>query len=202
MPWLLASPGISSHDIDYIEYVGPHLTCGGIVRTCVVSMWKNDIKCKYMFMFTLKNLACKGVWCILYQRINVQYFWSLLWLSKVFTNGRRHYICDIFSHWLSICSAINEKSCPGLWKKFLLCSQLKSHKFSLEQMIIIIINTWTNIIAVTAKFYPFHIMMPYYGNAYSIIDHLWWESIHWSLVNSSHKGPVMQGPPLLMLKAF
>ena len=24
-------------------------------------MWKNDIKCKYMFMFTLKNLARKGL---------------------------------------------------------------------------------------------------------------------------------------------
>ena len=24
-------------------------------------MWRNDIKCKYMFMFSLKYLACKGV---------------------------------------------------------------------------------------------------------------------------------------------
>ena len=24
-------------------------------------MWRNDIKCKYMFMFPLKNLACKGL---------------------------------------------------------------------------------------------------------------------------------------------
>ena len=24
-------------------------------------MWRNDIKCKYMFMFSLKNLACKGL---------------------------------------------------------------------------------------------------------------------------------------------
>ena len=24
-------------------------------------MWRNDIKCKYMFMFSLKNLARKGL---------------------------------------------------------------------------------------------------------------------------------------------
>ena len=24
-------------------------------------MWRNDIKCRYMFMFSLKNLACKGL---------------------------------------------------------------------------------------------------------------------------------------------
>ena len=27
--------------------------------TCVISMWRNEIKCEYMFMFTLKNLARK-----------------------------------------------------------------------------------------------------------------------------------------------
>ena len=60
MPWLLMSPGqISSHDIDYVEYVGPCLTWGRILSTCVISIWSNDIKCKYMFVFPLKNLARK-----------------------------------------------------------------------------------------------------------------------------------------------
>ena len=52
---------ISSHDIDYVEYVGPGLTWVRILSTCVVSMWSDDIKCKYMFMFPLKNLARKGL---------------------------------------------------------------------------------------------------------------------------------------------
>ena len=52
---------ISSHDTDYIEYLGPYLTWGRILRTCVISMWRNDIECKYMSMFTLKNLARKGL---------------------------------------------------------------------------------------------------------------------------------------------
>ena len=69
------------------------------------------------------------------------YFWFLLWLNKIIANGRKHYICDVFSHWLRICSVVNEKPCPGLWKKYLLRSLLKSHKFSFEQMIITIINT-------------------------------------------------------------
>ena len=51
----------ASHDIDYIEYVGPSLTRGRILSTCAISMWRNDAKCKYMFMFPLKNLARKGL---------------------------------------------------------------------------------------------------------------------------------------------
>ena len=35
---------ISSHDIDYVEYVGPGLTWGRILSTCVITMWSNDIK--------------------------------------------------------------------------------------------------------------------------------------------------------------
>ena len=52
---------ISSHDIDYIEYVARSLTWRRILSTCVISMWMNDTKCKYMFMFPLKNLARKGL---------------------------------------------------------------------------------------------------------------------------------------------
>ena len=47
--------------IDYIEYVGPYLIWGWSLSICVISMWRNDIKCKYMFMFILKNLAHKGL---------------------------------------------------------------------------------------------------------------------------------------------
>ena len=52
---------ISSHDIDYVEYVGPYLTWWRILSTCVIPMQRNDIKCKYLFMFPLKNLAHKGL---------------------------------------------------------------------------------------------------------------------------------------------
>ena len=46
MPWLLTSP---RHQQPWY------------LRTCVTSMWNNDIKCKYMIMFPLKNLARKGL---------------------------------------------------------------------------------------------------------------------------------------------
>ena len=55
----LRRQGISSHDIDYVEFVGPGLAWGRILSTCVISTWSNDIKCKYMFMFPLQNLARK-----------------------------------------------------------------------------------------------------------------------------------------------
>ena len=49
------------HCIDYVEYLGPGLTWGRILSTYIVSMWRNDIKCNYMFMFPLKILARKGL---------------------------------------------------------------------------------------------------------------------------------------------
>ena len=61
MPWFLRRQDISSHDIDYIEYVGPSLTWGSVQSTCVKSMWRNDIKCKYMFMLPQKQFARKGL---------------------------------------------------------------------------------------------------------------------------------------------
>ena len=45
----------------YIEYVGPGLTWWRILSICTISMWSNDIKCKYVFTFPLKNLARKGL---------------------------------------------------------------------------------------------------------------------------------------------
>ena len=61
MPWSLRRQVISSQDIDYIEYEGPSVTRGRILSTCVISMWRNDTKCNYTFMFPLKKLARKGL---------------------------------------------------------------------------------------------------------------------------------------------
>ena len=58
-PGSLRRQGISSNDIDCIEYVGPSLTWERISGTCVMSMWSNDTKCKYMLPFSLKKLARK-----------------------------------------------------------------------------------------------------------------------------------------------
>ena len=44
-----------------IENVGPSLTWRRILSTCVISMRRFDTKCKYMFLFPLKNLARKGL---------------------------------------------------------------------------------------------------------------------------------------------
>ena len=59
-PGSLRRQDISSHDIDYVEYVGPCLTWIRISSTWVISMLRNDIKCKYLFMSAL-NLARKGL---------------------------------------------------------------------------------------------------------------------------------------------
>ena len=56
-PGCFCHQAISSHDIDYANWVGPCLTRGRISTTCVMSMWRNHRKCEYMFL--LKNLARK-----------------------------------------------------------------------------------------------------------------------------------------------
>ena len=61
-PGSLRRQDISSHVIDYyMKYAGPSLIWEMILSTCVKSMWRNDIKGEYMFMFPSKNLACKGL---------------------------------------------------------------------------------------------------------------------------------------------
>ena len=60
-PGSLRHQDISSHNIDYVEYAGPCLTWGRISTTCVISMCRNDIKCKYLFMFPWQSLPRKGL---------------------------------------------------------------------------------------------------------------------------------------------
>ena len=60
-PASLCCQDISTNDIDYVEQASSCLTWGIISTSCVMSMWRNDIKCKYMFLFPLKKLARKGL---------------------------------------------------------------------------------------------------------------------------------------------
>ena len=48
-PGSLCRQGTSSHDIDNVEWVSPCLIWGRISTTCAISMWRNDIQCKYIF---------------------------------------------------------------------------------------------------------------------------------------------------------
>ena len=60
MPWLLTSPG--HHQPWYwLRRKGRFLSYLRKDFNCVVSMWRNDTQCQYMFMFPLKNLARKGL---------------------------------------------------------------------------------------------------------------------------------------------
>ena len=77
-PGSLRRQDISSHDIDYIEYVGPSRIRGSVLSTCVKSMWSNGIKCKYMFVFPLKNLARKGLKLYFFNHMGVPYALSNL----------------------------------------------------------------------------------------------------------------------------
>ena len=50
---------INNHDIDWVKLLTPGLIPGMISIIYGMSVWRNDIKCKYMFLFPLKNLARK-----------------------------------------------------------------------------------------------------------------------------------------------
>ena len=47
-PGSLRRQDISSHDIDYVEYVTSCLTWGRNTITCAISVWKNDINWRYI----------------------------------------------------------------------------------------------------------------------------------------------------------
>ena len=61
MPWLLMSPDHQHPWYWLCWIVNPCLTLGRISTISVTSMSRNDIKCKYTFLFPLQNLACKGL---------------------------------------------------------------------------------------------------------------------------------------------
>ena len=52
---------ILSAYIQWYLYVGPGHTWRRILSICVILMWSNDMKYKYMFMIPLNNLARKGL---------------------------------------------------------------------------------------------------------------------------------------------
>ena len=76
MSLLCIAQGRTRKRVPYVEYVGPGLTWGRILRTCVISIWSNDIKCIYMFVFPLKNLAHKELMDTIKVRYHKNYFLS------------------------------------------------------------------------------------------------------------------------------
>ena len=57
----LHSQVVSTHDIDYVEWLATCLPWQKISSTCAITVWGNDRNCKYIFMVLLKNLAHKGL---------------------------------------------------------------------------------------------------------------------------------------------
>ena len=57
MPWLLTSPGHQQPWYWLCSICMSWSYMRGDLSTYVVSMWSNDIKCKYMFMFPLKKIG-------------------------------------------------------------------------------------------------------------------------------------------------
>ena len=69
-PGSLRRQDISTHDIGYVEYMWSCLTSGGISTTCAMSVWRNDINCKCIFMY---------LWKIQYVRAKLHSYTDYLW---------------------------------------------------------------------------------------------------------------------------
>ena len=103
MPWVLVSP-CHSHPWYWLCKIGRSLSytkkeSSTSTTTCVMSVWRNDINCKYMFKFPPKNLACKGLifhtllvfffpfqlfWSLMTVRVNVNAWWRHLPSNPVY----------------------------------------------------------------------------------------------------------------------
>ena len=53
--------------------------------------------------------SSKSGWVFISMWNNVPFSICVTWLSKVSASERRRYICNVFSHWLRSCSAIDKK---------------------------------------------------------------------------------------------
>ena len=61
MPWILSSPGHQQPWYWLYRICRSSLTWGSLLSTCIKSMWRDDLRYKYMFMFPQKSLACEGL---------------------------------------------------------------------------------------------------------------------------------------------
>ena len=68
----------STHDIDHKEWVSSCLTWGRISTTCLMSMWRNEINCRYICMFPVENLVHKRLRWILVG-LSISYWHLVLW---------------------------------------------------------------------------------------------------------------------------
>ena len=95
---------ISSHDIDYVKSVGPGIIRGTISTIYGLLLWRNDMKCKYMFLFPLKNLARKELIGHVIRRLSCIYVTSFLITSTPCWDGDRDAL--IFFVWGYLASSI------------------------------------------------------------------------------------------------
>ena len=78
---LSRSISLRRQGICYVEYVLVLLE-EGFLSTCVRSIWSNDIKCKYMFVFPLHNLARKELTCAVPLWSIVSYLYLQHWSAS------------------------------------------------------------------------------------------------------------------------
>ena len=57
----MVADAFRTRDIDYVVLVSCFLTSAMISTTCVMSICSNDIRCEYMFLFPVRNLARIGL---------------------------------------------------------------------------------------------------------------------------------------------
>ena len=141
MPWLLTSRGHLQpwYWLSRICRSWSYLR-GRILTSCVISMWSNDIKCIFMFMFPLKNLACKG---LTPSTLNHRNYPNRGWLISESVTKGLHYVHNLyeFRTWVSNSSFVWDVIFISIWFRW----QFRYHTFFFHK---------TYISAITLK--PYH----------------------------------------------
>ena len=107
------------------------------------------------FYMIISATICYPTYTNLYNTSLTNYdMWCMgpfyIWLSKFLANGRRCYICNVFSHWLRPCSSIDREHAlmmAGTFNSFHPgpIRQRQTNLLSLNKMIYILQTTFSNV---------------------------------------------------------
>ena len=97
MPWLLTSPGHQQPPYWLYRICRSFSYLRKCLSTCFKSMWRNGIRCKYMFMFPQKKIARKGIYQYIASMVSVVVVSHGLLQSCIVRVQRQYHVMFVIS---------------------------------------------------------------------------------------------------------
>ena len=106
--YLIKPSWIFMRQLGPVFYLGLSMVSANERRRYVCSVFSHWLRCCSTIDRELKHDKRQQFINMIIPKHTIHiYFQNYLRLSKVLANGRRHFICNPFSHWLHRCSAIS-----------------------------------------------------------------------------------------------